>query len=165
MLYIDTLPFTVDWSFEKKTHFNTELNQVSVLPNEVIFDIDDATNCFYMVKQGELLIEAIVTIEEENQFPTKLDKWESQITRREVQFEVHKLNVGEIFGLQDIIEQLSSKDDTADVDENDGVPEMPEVPRKYRVRAITCSTLIFMQNHKIKQCKSQTTCNTFRSLP
>jgi len=86
------------------THFNTELGQISILPNEIIFDIADPTSCFYMVKQGELLVESIVHIEEENSFPTGLEKWESQNTRREVLFEVHQLKVGEIFGMQEIIE-------------------------------------------------------------
>jgi CRP-like cAMP-binding protein len=35
-----------------------------VLPGEVVFEIGDMTECFYMVKSGELQIEAEVTIEE-----------------------------------------------------------------------------------------------------
>lgn len=69
MNYIQSLPFTDDWSFEKMTHLNTELGQVSILPNEVVFDIDHPTDKFYMVKSGELLVEAIVTIDDVNQFP------------------------------------------------------------------------------------------------
>lgn len=48
------------------THLNTELGQVSILPNEVVFDIDMPTEKFFMVKSGELLVEAIVTIEDVN---------------------------------------------------------------------------------------------------
>lgn len=98
------------------------------MPNEVVFDIGDATNQFYMVKQGELLVESIVHIEEENSFPTGLEKWESQTTKREVLFQVHELKVGEIFGLQEIIEQLE-KNKADDFESPDAVAEMPDVPR------------------------------------
>jgi hypothetical protein len=36
------------------------------LPNEIVFDIGDATEKFFMVKSGELNVEVIVTIEEVN---------------------------------------------------------------------------------------------------
>ena len=39
---------------------------MSLGPNEVVFDFKDQTDYFYMLKQGELLVEAIVTIEEVN---------------------------------------------------------------------------------------------------
>jgi hypothetical protein len=52
-----------------------------------------------MVNQGQLRVEAIVTIEEVNQFPTGQNEWEIQTTKKEVLFEVHRFNVGEIFGL------------------------------------------------------------------
>lgn len=62
--YIKTLPFTREWNIEKLTYFNTELSQYSIMPGEVVFDIGSQTEVFYMVKSGELQIEAEVEIEE-----------------------------------------------------------------------------------------------------
>ena len=31
-------------------HFNSELNQMSLLPGEVVYDLNDATDVFYLVK-------------------------------------------------------------------------------------------------------------------
>lgn len=80
--YIKTLPFTEGWNIEKLTYFNTELGQFSVMPGEVVFDIGDATEVLFMVKAGELQIEAEVEIEEQNQFPVSQDRWEINITKR-----------------------------------------------------------------------------------
>jgi hypothetical protein len=41
-----------------------------------VFDMGDQTEVFYMIKHGELLVEAVVTIDEVNQFPTGLNEWE-----------------------------------------------------------------------------------------
>ena len=57
-----------------------------------------------MVKDGQLRVEAVVALEEVNQFPTGLNEWEIQTTKIEFLFEVHRFNVGEIFGLQELIE-------------------------------------------------------------
>ena len=77
MSFISSLSFAADWSFEKMTHFNTELGQMLVLPYEVVFDIGSPSEVFYIVKSGELLVEAIVTIEESNSFPISVERWES----------------------------------------------------------------------------------------
>jgi hypothetical protein len=37
-----------------------------LVPNEVVYDIDDLTEEFYLVKVGTLVVEAIVDIEEVN---------------------------------------------------------------------------------------------------
>lgn len=57
-----------------------------------------------MVKDGQLRVEAVVALEEVNQFPTGLNEWEIQTTKKEFLFEVHRFNVGKIFGLQELIE-------------------------------------------------------------
>lgn len=49
-------------------------------------------------------MEAVVNLEEANQFPTSINEWEIQTTKKEFLFEVHRFNVGEIFGLQELIE-------------------------------------------------------------
>ena len=99
MNYIQNLPFAEDWEFEKMQHFNSELNQMTLLPGEVVYELNDPTDVFYLVKQGSLQVEAVVELEEENQFPVGNDKWEQHITKRQIEFQAHQIKPNEIFGL------------------------------------------------------------------
>lgn len=166
MNFIKKLALTAGWPEEKITHFNTELQQQSAIPNDVIFDIGDSTSQFFIVKCGELQVESVVEIEEENSFPIGLEKWESQKVTREVLLKAHTLLAGEIFGLQEIIEQMEKHELEQQMGcaSDDSGRELPDVPRKYRVRSLTNSTLIYIQNSKISHCKSLTLCLPLQSL-
>lgn len=45
-----------------------------------------------------------MVIQDHNQFPVSLDKWEISNVQRKVLFKAHKFEIGAIFGLQEIIE-------------------------------------------------------------
>lgn len=52
-----------------------------------------------MVKAGKLQVEVVVEIEDENQFPIDMNKWEQKITKRQVEYLAHTIRKNEIFGL------------------------------------------------------------------
>ena len=73
-------------------------------------------------------------------------------------FEACKIKPGDVFGLQEIITQIQKKE-SAGIDRDSKV--MPPVQRKFRVKAVTTCTLIYIQNHKIETCKFNTNLELF----
>lgn len=84
MQYIETLPFTYEWSHEKKAYFNTEVGQISLQANEVLYDIGAETDMLYIVKSGCLSVHAIVELSEQNKYPLGDYSWEICEKRRKI---------------------------------------------------------------------------------
>ena len=89
MSYIQSLNFSKKWEFEKMQHFNSELDQVTLTPGEILYDLGSATEVFYLVMTGKLVIEAEVSIVEVNQYPVSLDRWEVITTERVFEYKAH----------------------------------------------------------------------------
>jgi len=58
------MPLTQGWSLEKMKHFNTAVGEVFLEPDEILYDVGSNPLCFYIVKQGTLSVEALVSLEE-----------------------------------------------------------------------------------------------------
>lgn len=123
--FIENLPFTQDWSTEQLKVFNKQLGQTNLLASTILYDFDDPSQVFYVVKSGVLAVEVCVTIEDENRYPTGNDMWELCKIIREVQYEAHSFGVNDVFGLQEIIDQMKTENEKINVN------------RKFRVRALT----------------------------
>lgn len=76
------------------------------MPNDVVYDLQEETEMFYIVKSGALEVEAEVEITEDNKYPLSMDRWEIKTIKRKVQFKAHTILKDEFFGLQEIVEQL-----------------------------------------------------------
>lgn len=87
--YIKNLNFTENWSHEKISLFNTEVGQRSLVPGEVLFEIDSPAEVLFIVKSGVVTVEVIVEISEENKYPTGDYEWEVCTKRRQIQYQVH----------------------------------------------------------------------------
>lgn len=159
MNYIEKLPFTKGWYFEKLKQFNSELGQVSLISNEVLFDIGSPAEVFYIVKSGQLVVEAIIEIEEYNKYPTGLQQWEVKTTKREILFQVHILNQDDIFGLQETFEMMKAHKETKG-NSDLSLDTQTHALRKYRVKTLCDTTLIYLNNYKIPDCKLHLPCLT-----
>jgi CRP-like cAMP-binding protein len=84
MHYIEQLEFTKNWEYEKKQQFNSQVKQLNLKKDEIVFDIGDPTTALYIVKQGQLVVEAEVTLEKENRIPLCRDRVEVRTRRARV---------------------------------------------------------------------------------
>ena len=84
------------------------------MPDEVLYDIGSSTEVFYLVMTGKLVIEAEVRIVEVNKYPTSLNKWEVINTERVFEYRAHQINENEMFGLEEVISQLTDTDPSND---------------------------------------------------
>ena len=59
----------------------------------------------YILRSGSLAMQATVELEEINKCPVGINSWELQKTKRKVSYELRRIEVNEIFGHQELIEQ------------------------------------------------------------
>ena len=74
-----------------------------------MFEIGQPVEEFYFVKGGILSVEVEVSVQQENKYPTKNYEWELCSKTRNIRYETYRLKVGEIFGLQELVDFLTEK--------------------------------------------------------
>ena len=98
LTYLSHHDFFKDWDREKLGTLNNCMNQQRYKVNDIIYDIGSGPDVLYILKTGRLSLITIITIEDQNQFPVGINEWEVQTTRKKIQYEIHHIKEGEIFG-------------------------------------------------------------------
>lgn len=109
--FLKHLDIFKSWNHERTSDFNLLVKQVNVNVGQFIYKIGDAPDFLYIVQAGVLSIMTCISWSDENKYPTGLGMWEVIITKNEVQYELHRLQHGDIFGHQELIEQFQRDKD------------------------------------------------------
>jgi CRP-like cAMP-binding protein len=77
--------------------FNNLLQEQRFYPSDIVFDQDQDSTAFYIVKRGKVAIHVIIDIESENTLPAD-QNWKVIKTHKKCMYMVRTLGPGEMFG-------------------------------------------------------------------
>jgi hypothetical protein len=63
------LPFFKDWGFIHLVELNARFNEVKYQPDDIIFNIGQDSEVFYILKSGRVIVETIIEIEDYHKYP------------------------------------------------------------------------------------------------
>jgi hypothetical protein len=67
--FLLTLPFFKDWSYIHLIELNQKFSEVRYHANDIIYNIGQESDVFYILKTGRIIIETIIEIEEYHKYP------------------------------------------------------------------------------------------------
>ena len=97
------LPFFKEWGFINLIELNQRFNEVKYQPDDIIFNIGQESEVFYILKSGRLIIETIIEIEEYNKFPVGNKSWEIMKTVKRLQYRLKEIKAGTMFGYEEML--------------------------------------------------------------
>lgn len=95
------------WQFEQVTELNRAMEFKIFEQGEVIYDIGSPTDNFYLVLQGKLYMEAKIKLTNRTRYPIGTQKWEIKTVTRTLSYRVNELNVGSMFGHEEILQETN----------------------------------------------------------
>lgn len=96
--YIQTLDIFKSWNRERASDFNLILEQRNFNVGEKIYEAGDRPDYIYILTSGWLSMKTILSWTDENKYPTGINRWEILSNVKEVEYEIHRIKPGEIFG-------------------------------------------------------------------
>ena len=88
------------------TDLNLMLKQSTYHVRETIYDIGNSLDNLYILQSGILSMKTRLTLTEHNRYPIEQNKWEVISTERNYEYELQHIQVGDIFGHQELIEHF-----------------------------------------------------------
>lgn len=89
---------TDGWSEQRCRDLNSMMTNQSYNVGDVIYKMGDTPEYFSILIKGALSMTTVVNMSDVNQFPAGMNKWESYTTEKEVQYEIRRVLVNEVFG-------------------------------------------------------------------
>lgn len=129
--FLQSLPFFKDWSFIHLIELNQKFNEVKYQPDDIIFNIGQESEVFYILKSGRLIIETILEVEDYHKFPIGNQSWEILKTVKRIQYRLKEIKAGTIFGYEEML--LGIK-------------------RRCRVRCTTVCEVIYINKEEFYEC-------------
>lgn len=108
------------------------------MEGEIVYDFKDPEcDTLYFVESGKLMVQAKVTITQENVIPMGKNAWEKTTKETDVHYFVRQIDSGGYFGLEELIDKAVLK--------MRGRTEMAEtVVRQLRVTTMSNCKLLYM---------------------
>lgn len=100
------IPFFRAWSYLKVQHLSNHLIAKQFNKGDVIHDKGDESDTFYLIKSGQVEIQAYVELQHINRWPTGGHEWKILEINRKYIVPVITLKKGTYFGESSLIEQL-----------------------------------------------------------
>jgi len=100
--FLQTLSWFSEWSYVKLLELNSHLNEVNYLPDDVVYDIGQDPDVFYILRSGRLTCETVIEVEDYKKYPTVrittknqgAKEWEILVTKRKILYKMKELKPG-----------------------------------------------------------------------
>jgi CRP-like cAMP-binding protein len=76
---------------------------------QVIYEVQDVSQSFYVVREGVVNIEAYVTVEESKRWPVSYHAWQLNQLSRKFRVQLKECKSGDVFGLADLPDKKGRK--------------------------------------------------------
>ena len=103
--FLEKIEFFSKWSHLKIQNFVFHILQKNYTDGQVIFDRGDPGDTFYVIKSGEVEIQAYVNLIENNCWPVGWKEWKVTEIKRECIATIIKLKAGDFFGEQSLLRE------------------------------------------------------------
>lgn len=86
----------------KLQRLSTILISTSFSPGQVIYDVGNISQSFYILREGQVVIEAYATVEDTLRTPVNTHAWRLRQVSRKVRVLIRESSPGDVFGLADL---------------------------------------------------------------
>jgi CRP-like cAMP-binding protein len=101
-----TIPFFRNWSYLKVQHISNYLFKKTYKAGHIIYDKGDESDTFYILKSGQVDIQAYIELQHINRWPTGSKQWKILEINRKYIVNIVSLKRGSYFGETALIEQM-----------------------------------------------------------
>ena len=92
------------WSKAKILDINDNyIMEMHYKPNDLVFDVGQAAEVFYILREGTLAHETIIEQETNLKFPDGTKSWQVMRKTKTIQYHIRDLNTGDYFGHEEIL--------------------------------------------------------------
>ncbi|OMJ87129.1 hypothetical protein SteCoe_11203 [Stentor coeruleus] len=101
-----SIPFFRNWSYLKVQHLSNFLIKKVYPKGEILYDKGDNSDTFYIIKKGQIDIQAYVEMQHINRWPTGCKQWKILEINKKYIVTIASLKRGSYFGETTMIEQI-----------------------------------------------------------
>lgn len=101
-----SIPFFRNWSYLKVQHLSNYLIKKIYPKGEILYDKGDDSDTFYIIKKGQIDIQAYVEMQHINRWPTGSKQWKILEINKKYIVTIASLKRGSYFGETAMIEQM-----------------------------------------------------------
>ncbi|OMJ79935.1 hypothetical protein SteCoe_19918 [Stentor coeruleus] len=101
-----SIPFFRNWSYLKVQHLSNYLIKKVYPKGEILYDKGDDSDTFYIIKKGQVDIQAYVEMQHINRWPTGSKQWKILEINKKYIVTIGSLKRGSYFGETTMIEQM-----------------------------------------------------------
>lgn len=101
-----SIPFFHNWSFLKVQHLSNFLIKKNFKKGEILYDKGQESDTFYIIKKGQVDIQAYVDMQQINRWPTGSKQWKILEINKKYIITIASLNKGNYFGETTLIDQM-----------------------------------------------------------
>ncbi|CAG9329974.1 unnamed protein product [Blepharisma stoltei] len=107
--FLMSIEYFKSWSF-LKVHRLSSFMIIKTFPaGQVLYDRNDPSNTFYIIKQGQVEVQAYVDLEKQNRWPTSSQEWDLLQINRKYIITLSTIGKGCFFGETDMIDGCPRK--------------------------------------------------------
>lgn len=137
----------VEWSKAKILDLNEHyIQETFVEEGQYVYDIGHNADRFYIVREGELIMETLLEYETTVKFPADTHSWELDQTTKTIQYHIRDIHKGDFFGHEEMLHEADLSSNTR---RRKIIEDMPL--RKSRVRAMNQVKLLYINYADFKE--------------
>lgn len=104
--FLMTIPYFQRWSFIKVQDLSNLLIQSYYKPGDVIYEKNDQSKTFYIIKEGLVQLQTYTNLEQQNKWPIGFRQWKLRKVTNKFIYPVKDLQKGEFFGENEIMHNI-----------------------------------------------------------
>jgi len=101
--FLTSIRFFQNWSLLKIQRISNFLIETQFSKGEVIYDKEEESNSFYILKSGKVEVQAYIEVKQENRWPTGTQKWKLRQIKRKHIITLKNIEPGDFFGDSEMV--------------------------------------------------------------
>ena len=103
--FLSFINFFSSWSFNKIQQFSSSLVKVCFKSGDTIYDFQEESKVFYIIKSGKIELQTIIEIEQSNRWPVNFREWKTRKVITRYIYPIKQLEKNHFFGQYEFIQK------------------------------------------------------------